>query len=159
MIEKVKTLTTKRSKKMAILTLEDLTGRIETILFSNIYKEVGGLIRPNFMVFIRGRISYKREQPQIIAEEIVPLNEVRSRYTKRVVLRLNISGLDNKFLRELKQMILNYPGKVPLYIEFNTSNVKTILLPEQKLYVEPTNELFEELYGLLDKDRVVVEAG
>jgi len=157
MVDKVKKLTTKRNQKMAILSLEDLTGRTEVILFSRLYKEVTGLIRPNFMIFIKGRVSYKRKQPQVIAEEVVPLSEVRNRYTKKIVLRLNMSTLDKKFLKKLKRILSNYLGKTPLYIEFKTFNVKTVLLAEKKLYVEPNNELFEKLYNFLGKEAVGIE--
>ncbi len=157
MIEKVKKLSTRKQQKMAILTFEDLTGRIEIVLFPKVYSGVSGNISPNFMVFIKGRVSYRRKQPQVIAEEVTPINEVIEKYTKKVILKLNLSSLNKTTLESIKKIIEDNSGTVPLYIEFNEEKEKTVLLPDEKLYVKPKKELFDSLYRLLNKDEVIVK--
>ncbi|AGC68480.1 DNA polymerase III subunit alpha [Thermoclostridium stercorarium subsp. stercorarium DSM 8532] len=70
-IADVKTITTKSNQLMAFVTVEDLTGQMEVIVFPSILEKYGELIKPELPVWIEGKLSIREdEQPKIIVETI-----------------------------------------------------------------------------------------
>ena len=74
----VRVIYTVKDRPMAFATLEDLTGSVEVIVFSNLYEKNRELIIEDQPIIIRGRTDIKDEYDQkkevkIIAEEVAPL--------------------------------------------------------------------------------------
>lgn len=66
-----KTKTTKSNNLMAFVTLEDLYGSIEVIVFPNILTRFGNILVNENAVFVDGRLSIREEeQPKIICESV-----------------------------------------------------------------------------------------
>lgn len=73
-ITEIKTITTKSNQLMAFVTIEDLTGQMEVIVFPNVLEKYGDLIRTELPVWIEGRLSIREdEQPKIIVENVKPI--------------------------------------------------------------------------------------
>ncbi len=76
-----KTKTTKNNKLMAFVTLEDLYGSMEVIVFPLILTKYSDLIAEESLVLITGRLSIKEEDtPKIICEEVRPLTEEETHF-------------------------------------------------------------------------------
>ncbi len=70
----IKTISTKNNRMMAFVTVEDLYGQMEVIVFPNIYDEYASLLAGDSQIIVEGRISLKEEeQPKILADRIWPL--------------------------------------------------------------------------------------
>lgn len=70
----IKTITTKSNQLMAFVTIEDLTGQMEVIVFPNILEKYGEIIKPELLVWIEGKLSIREdEQPKIIVESVKPI--------------------------------------------------------------------------------------
>jgi len=73
-ISDIKTITTKSNQLMAFVTVEDLTGQMEVIVFPNVLEKYGELIKPELPVWIEGKLSIREdEQPKIIVDTIKPI--------------------------------------------------------------------------------------
>ena len=98
-INKAKITVTKKSgEKMAIVKLEDLAGVVEVLVFPSAFQKVGGLVRPDAIVFFKGRLSRREEEPRLIASDIIPIEEVKAKYTRSVNIDLISTGLEEKTL-------------------------------------------------------------
>ncbi len=87
-ISEVKTLKTKRkAEKMASIILEDLTGKIEAVIFPNIYRENSDIITNDSLVFIRGTLDVNEAGAKIIVNEIVPLGEAAQKFTNKLIVK------------------------------------------------------------------------
>ncbi len=76
MITEVSAKYTKTNKKMAYVTVEDLIGTAEVIVFPRDYETYRQLLTEDNKVFIRGRVSCEDDRPsRLIAEKIWPLAE------------------------------------------------------------------------------------
>ena len=65
---------TKNDNLMAFLTLEDLYGQVEVIVFPQILSKYQDLIIEENIILVKGKISIKEEEePKIICEEIIPV--------------------------------------------------------------------------------------
>lgn len=65
---------TKNNDKMAFLTMEDLEGSYELVVFPKVYNEVRFILQENRVLLIKGKISLRDEQnPNLIADQIIEL--------------------------------------------------------------------------------------
>lgn len=105
---------TKSNNIMAFLNVEDLSGKIEVIIFPKILEKVNSLINEDSLVIIGGRVSIKEgEFPKIICENINPLKKINS---SKVYIRVNNNEnvkIANKLLKDILEF---HKGDTPIYI-------------------------------------------
>jgi DNA polymerase-3 subunit alpha len=69
--------TTKTQRLMAFITLEDLVGSVEVIVFPGDYERNQDVLKEDSKIYVRGRVSVNEDQPaKLIAEKIIPFDEV-----------------------------------------------------------------------------------
>ena len=155
-ISKVKfTVTRRTGEKMAIVTLEDLNGVVEVLVFPITFAKSGGLIKPDAIVFVKGRINLREESAKIVASEIVTPDSVRAKYTKAIMVNVVTTGLEKNSLENLKRIFSRYPGSIPVYLNFvkpdgNSTKVAT----GRDLLVEPREGLIRDIEKILGRDVV-----
>ena len=67
---------TKNNQNMAFITLEDLRGTVEVIVFPRDYALYQNYLKEDAKVFIRGRASISEEEGKLICEQVVPFDQV-----------------------------------------------------------------------------------
>ncbi|HQB94868.1 MAG TPA: DNA polymerase III subunit alpha, partial [Candidatus Omnitrophota bacterium] len=156
-VDQLKEILTKKGDKMAFVTLQDLLGSCEVIVFQNVYKEVSNLIQKDRLIFVRGKIDARDDTPKILADEIVPLGEVPRRFTKLVAISLKTAGLVPDTLKEVRRILMKHKGAVPVYISLmDPKGRRTVLDSGENLKVETSDALFEELEHLLGENSVKI---
>ncbi|NLX63582.1 MAG: DNA polymerase III subunit alpha [Clostridiaceae bacterium] len=74
----IKSISTKNNKMMAFVTVEDLYGQMEVIVFPNVYERFARFLSNDSQIIVEGRISVKEdEQPKILADRIKPLESLK----------------------------------------------------------------------------------
>lgn len=77
MIEHITLKTTKTGKTMAFITLEDLYGTLEILVFPNVLERFRSYLKENNKIFVSGRISIgDDEQGKLICDRIIPFDNV-----------------------------------------------------------------------------------
>jgi DNA polymerase-3 subunit alpha len=67
---------TKTSKQMAYLTIEDLLGTVEVIVFPRDYEQNASALEQDAKVFVQGRVSCEDDKPsRLICEKIIPFDQ------------------------------------------------------------------------------------
>jgi len=155
-LAKVKfTTTRKTNEKMAIVTLEDLDGSVEVLIFPSVFSTAANLVKQDAIVFVKGRISLREEEPKIIANEVAALDAVRMKYTKSVMIDLLTAGLEAVMLDRLKKVLSRYPGKVPVYLNFTKPDGgRTVVSITRNFSVEPHEGLMRDIEKLFGRDVV-----
>jgi len=69
LINKIKRIITKNGKPMLFVEVEDLSEKIETIVFPGVIEKNPTALQENKIVFVSGRVDFKDEAPKIIAED------------------------------------------------------------------------------------------
>ncbi|MCC6581582.1 MAG: DNA polymerase III subunit alpha [Phycisphaeraceae bacterium] len=94
MLTRVKVTFTKRGnnpgQKMAMITFEDRTAGIDGVVFSDTFAVAAPLLQPDNLVFLRGRVDRRREEPSIRVEEVIPLERAAEVLTTTV--RIHFHG-------------------------------------------------------------------
>lgn len=69
---------TKTNQMMAFVTLEDLLGTVEVVVFPRDYEKNRNLLEVDRKVFIKGRVSEEDDKPsKLICEKVVPFNKIK----------------------------------------------------------------------------------
>ncbi|MBL7068853.1 MAG: DNA polymerase III subunit alpha [Candidatus Omnitrophica bacterium] len=153
------TITKKTGEKMAIVKLEDLKGIVEVLVFPSTFQKVGGLIRDDAIVFVKGRISLREQEPKLIADDIIPLDDVKKRFTKSVNINIMSAGLEKNTLDTIKGILANYQGSIPVYLTITTPGERKVdIQASDDLRVKPDEKLISDLEGLLGEGSVTLRA-
>nr|WP_051411177.1 DNA polymerase III subunit alpha [Acetivibrio clariflavus] len=146
-----KTKTTKNNNLMAFLTLEDLYGIMEVIVFPTVLEKYAKFIIEENIVLIKGRISIKEEeQPKIICEEVSPLKKM---HIRKVYLRLNPNVEEDK-KESLLALLKYFNGDTPVCV-CNNGDKKGITL-EKEYWVTLNDCVMTELIQRLGEENVKV---
>ncbi|NLD50068.1 MAG: DNA polymerase III subunit alpha [Clostridiaceae bacterium] len=154
-----KTKTTKNNNLMAFITLEDLYGTMEIIVFPTVLEKYGALVELDNMVLIKGRISIKEEeQPKIICEELRPLINTNEELTplektsvKKLYLRIE-NHIDKELYESTMCMLKFFRGSVPVYLYNEEEKKKTVL--DREYWVDLNESVFSELKQRLGGENV-----
>jgi DNA polymerase-3 subunit alpha len=133
---------------MSFITLEDLKGVIEVIVFPEVYKSCSEVLKTDQPLLITGKVSKEEESetPKILASTIIPLSEAPQRIPLATHLTLNLSDIDTHHLQQLKQTLLNYPGECQTFLHLiGPRKSETILSLGSEFKVNPTPQLMDEL--------------
>ncbi len=121
----VRSIYTKKGRPMAFVRLEDLSGSVEIIVFSNLYEKRGEIFQEDSTLLVKGKVDLKEEEEaKIIAESAVPL----PRETRQLFIKIAAS-IDRTALVKLRKLLRSAKGELPVYLYFEREK-KTILLDE-----------------------------
>ena len=118
-ITEMKKVNTRTGQVMCIVTVEDLYGTIEAVLYAKVYQKFASVVEVDNVVSINGKLQIREgHEPSIIIESISPLvsTETTQKVSaeKKQYLLINSDKLDN--LDELLEILSGYPGDVMVYI-------------------------------------------
>jgi DNA polymerase III subunit alpha len=80
---------TKKNDQFALMRLEDESGGVKCVVWPDVYKKAHKLLKSDFAVLVTGKIEVTDEGTiTLIANEIEPLEEVKQRRAKTMIVRL-----------------------------------------------------------------------
>lgn len=130
-VARAKKVLTKSGAYMAYFTLEDLTGRLEMVVFPNAYHEFAGLIGEGQIITVEGRLERRRDTLQFIAQSIQDIS------LESMVKNAKGDGLfdeNERYVRSLAAEEETDPENLPFTIELsenmdeeNMKYLKTLL--------------------------------
>ena len=69
-VSRIRSFQTRSGREMAFITLEDLQGLFDVVVFARTWQSVADWIEPGAVVLVRGRIDSERGEPKVLADEI-----------------------------------------------------------------------------------------
>lgn len=155
-ISKLMPRTTKTGKPMAVLTLEDLDGTVEVVVFPDSYAKCVTTLQPDAPVFVTGMVNRREDKPKLNAEQVIPLSEVPKRFTKAVHIRLPVTRAEEKGLLErVREVLTAHKGAVPVLFCFIYPDGKFVFVEtHQHFSVNPSDKLVHDLEAFLGEDVV-----
>ncbi len=114
-VQSVRTIVLKQGKsigrKMAIVTIEDLSGTMDAVLFAESYGNYGHLLETDEPIFVLGRVDLKRGDPQIVVDALAPISAVprRGGSLRLVLSEPRLNGGAGRALKQLEEALLHQP--------------------------------------------------
>ncbi len=148
-----------RRGKMAIITLDDRSARIEFTLFAEAlerYRDV--LLKDNILV-IEGDVSNDEYSGglRLNCKELYDLAQAREQFAKRLVLRFDHSRAAEGLLDELSHRLAPYrEGRCPLVVEYCNHAAKVELAFGDAWRIRPDEQLLDSLRQLIGNENVEI---
>ncbi len=149
----------RNKNQMAFFTLEDFTGSVRVIVFSKVCEEYKNIIQDDNMVVILGNADVSGEggSVSILADEIVPIEEARSRFVRQLSLTVSPGNLEESGVKEILKLFARYPGNCLVLLNIKSNNGGDYLLKSKRYKINPTPEVLEGLRNILGKENVWLE--
>lgn len=157
-ITTLKRLKTKKNERMATFILEDLTGRIEVVVFPDAYKTHYDLLSEDSLVWLKGKFLGEGESRRINLLQTMALDEAFQKQAKRLVLRIFLPGIEKSVFSDLKDILFKHTGKCPVLFELETPYASRVMLRSLEAQgVSPSDSLTEMIENLLGENSVHID--
>ncbi len=151
-IASVKSMLTKKGDRMAYLTVEDLQGTVEVIVFPDLLKTAGELIVPEQVVRITGTIDRGDKGTKIRGAKIEPLADVQTQAIKRIRIHLPDRPEVREQLPRLLNIFRKHPGKTCISMCFRTDDtLEAETAPLPNLSVSASDHFVSDVEEVLGK--------
>jgi len=171
LINSFKKKSTKNGNLMVFVTLEDLEGTIEVIVFPKVYDECKELIMKDEIIVVEGHSDVTEGKVKLIAEKISLLNKyyennktitknkknLNQTFSKELHLEINVCENTSDLLVKLKKMFCNYPGENQIIIHFKENNKTLLHIIDKKYSVDSNEQLIKEIKKILGNDKVWIK--
>ena len=140
---------TKTNKMMAFITIEDLVGTVEVIVFPRDYEKIGKMLNVDDKVFVSGRISAEEDRAsKMILESIRPFSEPKKE------LWIQFTDVEEFKRREpeLLSTIMDSEGSDSVIIYVKKEKMKKVLPASRNIKI--TDELLGRLYQIFGEKNV-----
>ncbi len=107
-------VTKSTGQPMAFLTLEDLTGSVEVIVFPRPYEEYSRFIAEDAVVLVQGRLDAKEEGPKVIANAVLPFAQ------DSVTISVDGNSASRRTFEGLKRRLGSVAGETPVFLKVKT---------------------------------------
>ena len=154
LIVDIRRVNTRRGQRMAIVTLEDRTGRLDVTVFSELYQECRELWVKDTLVVIKGELKSDDFTGgyRVIAEVGRTIHQVREKLAKRLLIRVDDKEIHEQFVEQLSKILKPFMGgKIPVSIQYKNSEVSAELSFGQDWQININNELLNEINRLSGK--------
>lgn len=155
---KVLTKTTRKGDKMAIVTLEDLQGSVEVILWPETFSASESLLLNEEPLLIKGKVDAEGTTRKVIVDGIHPLSDAKNHWIGKVHIHLRTPGLEKETLLEIKNILATHKGNNETFIHFNFPDDKTkVIKVDASLRIQPSDEIVRDIEAILGDEAILFE--
>jgi DNA polymerase-3 subunit alpha len=111
LVGEVRQLTTRAGKLMGIVTLEDLTGRVECTVFPEAYEAARAKLASDVIVVASGRVEVRDERGvKLLLTEVKPWEDGRQQFQSVLHIEVRAEDLTEERIAGLDEVLSAYPG-------------------------------------------------
>ncbi len=158
LVSQLKEIVTKKGDRMGFLSLEDMKGFVEVILFPETFKSALPHLRGGDPVLVRGTLDLAEDRVKIKATEVHPLSEPSDTSANNFHLKIPLASLTPSQLEDLKELIVENRGgtKVHLHLVDGQQRETVIALSDQ-FSVDPSQQFQNHLKHLFQSSVISME--
>jgi len=156
----MRTMNTKRGDRIAFITLDDRTGRLELAVFSEAYNHYRDLIAKDRLLVVEGEVSLDDYTGglKMSANKIYDIDHAREAFARQLVLKVDQQKAGNGFIRGLSEVLGPFrQGHCPIRVDYLQTSASAQIQLGANWRVRPTDELMRRLDELVGREQVKVE--
>ena len=149
----------KRGDKMAFLTLDDKSGRLEISIFSDTYEEYKDQLIKDSVLVVEGDVSIDDFSGglKMVTRKVFSIGQARENYARLVSLQLDQGNLVEGFAQQLQQTLQPYrEGTCRVRIQYNREGAHGRLYLGEGWNISPKPELIKQLEQLCGENALTV---
>ncbi|MBN1523928.1 MAG: DNA polymerase III subunit alpha [Spirochaetales bacterium] len=147
LLKNIKEIITKTGKRMAFAEIEDASGSIECIFFSDIFEKSREMLKESAVVALRGKIDKSRGEAKLKVEETLSPEHLAKRSVNTVHIRLSRKMIDEESSYKLRDFLSAQSGscRVVFHIEKNGTQAETVIRATNELAIAANPDIFFKL--------------
>ncbi|WP_370287511.1 DNA polymerase III subunit alpha [Nocardioides sp.] len=139
---------TKNGDPWATVTLEDLEGAVEVLLFPSSYRLAAPYLTDDAIIRVRGQLDKERETPQLRGQEVT-VPDLERGSDGPVVISLPSTRCTGPVVQQLREVLVTHPGLTEVRLQLLSRESTKLMRLGDNLRVTPTPALFADLKQLL----------
>ena len=151
MVSNVTLKVTRNNQNMAFLTLEDMYGSVEVVVFARDFEKNRSILTPDAKLFITGRASVSDDEAKLLFSKAISFDDI----PRDVWLQFETKEAYERLQSELYQIIDRHAGSSFIKIYIREGKLRKNLPPQ--FAIASGGEALEELKALLGAENVVVK--
>ena len=151
---------TQRGGKIAFLTLDDRTARLDVRVFPEVYERHQALLGKDKVLVIQGGLGMDDYSGghQVTAQSLYDINQARELFARRLVVGVESRHAENGFVANLADILQPFrTGHCRVCIDYLGNQAQARVALGEEWAVHPTDELLHRLRDLAGQERVLVE--
>jgi len=147
-----RTMNTKSGSRMAFLTLDDKTARVEVGVFGELYDQRRDVIHKDKVLVIKGKASHNffNDDIRISADELFDIEQARGHLARHMQIQVASEQMDEQTVRSLKQILArNEHGQCGVSFEYRTPHGVCKLDIAHDWRVIPNKIMLEQLESIV----------
>ncbi len=153
-------MTTKRGTRIGLMTLDDRSGRMEVMLFSDALERYAELLEKDKILVISGQVSFDDFNGglKMSAREVMDMGSAREKYARGLSISIEQSQVDEQFFERFSEILTPHrAGTVPVNVYYQRPDARARLVLGTEWRVTPSDALLDDLQQLLGNDQVELE--
>ncbi|MCD9503670.1 DNA polymerase III subunit alpha [Photobacterium phosphoreum] len=153
-------MTTKRGSRIGLMTLDDRSGRMEVMLFTDALDRYMDLLEKDKIVVVSGQVSFDDFNGglRMSAREVLDISEAREKHLRGVAISVTEEQIDEQFFSRFSQVLEPHrAGTVPVHMYYQRSNARAKFTLGTEWRVTPADKLLSDLKILLGDKQVELE--
>ena len=154
LVNSIRRLLTKRGKKLVIIGMEDTSGSLDIVVFSEVFDPQQEHVLVGKMLVIEGELGQDDYTggTKMAATALYSLDDARTRFAK--CLALTLSSEDHALLPTIQSVLKAHSGECVVQIRYANTNAKAAINLAPEWRVRPSDELLLLLSDMLHEDRI-----
>jgi len=151
---------TKRGDTLAVLTLDDKSGRMEVTLYSEVLEKYRDLLVVDKVLIVTGEVSLDEFSGglRMQVKELYDIDSAREHFAKRMVIQVQSDKAVNGYVSHLAELLQPHKaGSCPILVRYKTPNALASLKFAEEWKIHPTDELLNQLALLAEDTSVEME--
>lgn len=153
-------MVTKRGNRIGICTLDDRSGRLEVMLFTDALDKYQQLLEKDRILIVSGQVSFDDFSGglKMTAREVMDIDEAREKYARGLAISLTDRQIDDQLLNRLRQSLEPHrSGTIPVHLYYQRADARARLRFGATWRVSPSDRLLNDLRGLIGSEQVELE--
>jgi DNA polymerase-3 subunit alpha len=154
-----RTRNTQSGARIAFITLDDRTARMEIRVFSKVFEQYRALLANDKVLVVQGTLAFDdfSGSMRLNANKILEIDQAREVYARRLVLDVGARKAGNGFVRSLGEVLSPFcEGSCPVGIQYHGGTAQAHITLGEEWRVHPTDELLHRLRELAGESQVRV---
>ncbi len=157
MKQSMREISTRKGDRMAFLTLEDLHGSAEMIIFSDAFTKAGHILASEGPFVVKGIIDSNGDKPKIKASEVELLEDYRQRVTSEVQINLSTIGLSRDDLLRLKDILVRHKGECNVRLKLTIpTKAESVISFSEEFKVGSSEEMINDIEKIFGSGTVTL---
>ena len=148
-------LTQKDKKPYARVMLEDKTGRMEIMIFPDLYREAGMALKVGSPLVVGGSVDTdSEERVRLRTSECITLEAAMAKLVTHVHLVPTREQLAGEAMAKVKEIVGGHQGETPMRLEVEVEGKKVLMEAGAQMRIQPSLVAIGKLREALGSDRV-----